>query len=70
MLSINCFAYDEQNGFDKLVAASPLPPMQMCIRDSLYLSWETAVERASKRYTEILDRWPGPMPYNGKTRWY
>lgn len=26
MLSINCFAYDEQNGFDKLVAASPLPP--------------------------------------------
>ena len=31
---------------------------------------ETAVERAYKRYTEILDRWPGPMPYNGKTRWY
>ena len=38
--------------------------------EHLYLSWETAVERAYKRYTEILDRWPGPMPYNGKTRWY
>ena len=31
MLSINCFAYDEQNGFDKLVAASPLPPMQVVL---------------------------------------
>ena len=38
--------------------------------EHLYLSWETAVERAYKRYTEILDRWPGPMPITGKTRWY
>ena len=31
----------------------------------LYLSWEDAVERAYKRYGEILKQWPGPLPYNG-----
>ena len=34
----------------------------------LYLSWDTAVERAYARYTEILDCWPGPLPYNAKNR--
>lgn len=34
---------------------------------TLYLSWETAVERAYARYEEILRTWPGPLPYNGRT---
>lgn len=36
MLSINCFAYDEQSGFDKLTAASPLSTMQVVL--SRYVS--------------------------------
>ena len=32
----------------------------------LYLSWEDAVEKAYKRYGEILKKWPGPLPYNGR----
>lgn len=36
MLSINCFAYDEQCGFGKLVAASPLRPLRVAL--SRYLS--------------------------------
>ena len=35
----------------------------------LYLSWDTAVSRAYKRYQEILKTWPGPLPYNSKNRW-
>ncbi len=35
---------------------------------TLYLSWETAVGRAFKRYEEILRQWPGPLPYNAKNR--
>ena len=31
MLSINCFAYDEQCGFGKLVAASPLRPLRVAL---------------------------------------
>ena len=34
----------------------------------LYLSWDTAVARAYKRYEEILRQWPGPLPYNAKHR--
>ena len=34
----------------------------------LYLSWETAVERAYARYEEILKIWPGPLPYNAKNK--
>lgn len=36
---------------------------------NLYLSWDTAVARAYKRYQEILQTWPGPLPYNSKNRW-
>ena len=35
--------------------------------ETLYLSWETAVERAYKRYTEIIETWPGPLPYNARS---
>lgn len=35
----------------------------------LYLSWDDAVAKAYKRYTEILDIWPGPLPYNSKSQW-
>ena len=35
--------------------------------ETLYLSWETAVERAYQRYTEILNTWPGPLPYNARS---
>lgn len=35
---------------------------------TLYLSWETAVERAYARYEEILKQWPGPLPYNAKNK--
>ena len=34
----------------------------------LYLSWDTTVARAYKRYEEILRQWPGPLPYNAKHR--
>lgn len=34
----------------------------------LYLSWETAVARAYRRYEQILETWPGPLPYNSKNR--
>lgn len=34
----------------------------------LYLSWETVVERAYRRYEQILETWPGPLPYNSKHR--
>ncbi len=33
----------------------------------LYLSWETVVQRAYTRYQEILDVWPGPLPYNSRS---
>lgn len=36
---------------------------------SLYLSWDDAVDRAYKRYQEILKIWPGPLPYNSKNKW-
>lgn len=35
----------------------------------IYLSWGTAVERAYQRYQEILDAWPGPLPFNSKAQW-
>lgn len=31
MMAINCFAYDEQVHFEKLVAASPLPPLTVVL---------------------------------------
>ena len=31
-----------------------------------YLRSRTAVDRAYQRYTEILQKWPGPLPYNAK----
>lgn len=31
IMAINCFAYDEQVHFDKLVAASPLPPLTVVL---------------------------------------
>lgn len=34
--------------------------------EQLYLSWEDAVARAYRRYEEILNTWPGPLPYNAK----
>lgn len=34
----------------------------------LYLSWETAAAKAFNRYQEILRTWPGPLPYNAKSR--
>ncbi|MCI9414308.1 MAG: glycosyltransferase family 4 protein [Clostridiales bacterium] len=34
--------------------------------EHIYLSWDTAVDRAYQRYTEILQKWPGPLPYNAK----
>ena len=37
--------------------------------EHLYLSWEDAVARAYTRYTEILEAWPGPLPYNARSRW-
>ncbi len=36
----------------------------------LYLSWEDAVAKAYARYKEVLRLWPGPLPYNAKTRWF
>lgn len=36
--------------------------------DTLYLSWEDAVDRAHNRYQQILKTWPGPLPYNAKHR--
>lgn len=35
----------------------------------VYLSWDTAVGRAYQRYTEILEAWPNPLPYNAKAQW-
>lgn len=34
----------------------------------LYMSWETAVEKAYKRYEKILRTWPDPLPYNSKNK--
>lgn len=36
--------------------------------ETLYLSWETAVSRAYRRYQQIVETWPGPLPYNAKNR--
>lgn len=38
--------------------------------ERLYLSWEEAVARAYARYTAILDKWPGPLPYNARAAWF
>ncbi|MDD2362919.1 MAG: glycosyltransferase [Oscillospiraceae bacterium] len=35
----------------------------------VYLSWDTAVDRAYKRYVEILETDPKNLPYNSKARW-
>lgn len=35
----------------------------------IYLSWDTAVERAYIRYVEILNTDPRYLPYNSKARW-
>ena len=32
----------------------------------IYLSWDDAVGRAYERYTEILNVWPGSLPYNSR----
>ena len=35
----------------------------------IYLSWDTAAERAFQRYTEILETNPSCLPYNSRAQW-
>ena len=33
----------------------------------IYLSWEDAIDRAYRRYVEVVEAWPFPLPYRKKT---